>query len=473
MPFYGGEMQRLSLLLFHVLCFLPLLFAGAEEKPNVVFIMADDLGYGDLGCFGQEKIKTPHLDRMAAEGMKLTSFYAGATVCAPSRCVLMTGKHTGRCRVRGNAGSEIQRLHDEDVTVAEMFKKAGYVTGMFGKWGLGDLLGSSGHPNKQGFDEFYGYLSQYHAHNYYPTFLIRNGEKVKLRNVPFKENDRGAGWAKERVDYTHDLIVAEGMKWLAANHRKPFFLYLPFTIPHANNEGTGGTGNGQEVPDYGIYAKEDWPDPDKGQAAMITRMDRDIGALMSKLAEYGIAEKTLVIFTSDNGHHKEGGNRPEFFDANGPLRGMKRTLFEGGIRVPTIAWWPGTIKPGTASDHAGYFGDFFATACELAGQPLPDGLQSVSFLPALTGKNQKQHAYLYWEFYEQGSRQAVRFGDWKAIREPMLDGTVALYNLKDDLGEERDLAKEKPELVEKAVAFMDEAHMNDPIWQVRGRKRKK
>ena len=222
--------------------------AQDTKKPNVIFILADDLGYGDLGCFGQEKIKTPNLDRMAAEGMKLTDFYAGATVCAPSRCVLMTGKHTGRCRVRGNAGSNIQRLHPEDKTVAAMFKNAGYSTGLFGKWGLGDDLDSTGHPNLHGFDAFYGYLSQYHAHNYYPTFLVRNKEIVKLRNVPDQENEKGAGWAKERIDYTHDLIVGEGMQWLEKNHDKPFFVYLPFTIPHANNEGTRGTGNGQEVP---------------------------------------------------------------------------------------------------------------------------------------------------------------------------------------------------------------------------------
>ena len=370
------------------------------HKPNVIFILADDLGYGDLGCFGQQKIKTPNLDRMAAEGMKLTDFYAGATVCAPSRCVLMTGKHTGRCRVRGNAGSSIQRLHPEDKTVAAMFKEAGYATGMFGKWGLGDEIESTGHPNLHGFDAFYGYLSQYHAHNYYPTFLVRDKEIVKLRNIPDQENEKGAGWAKERIDYTHDLIVGEGMQWLEKNRDKPFFLYLPFTIPHANNEGTRGTGNGQEVPSYGIYEDEEWPEPDKGQAAMITRMDRDIGALFGKLKEWGIDENTLVIFTSDNGHHKEGGNRPEFFNANGPLRGMKRALYEGGIRVPTIARWPGKIKAGSVSDHAGYFGDFFATACELTGQDIPKNLQSISFLPTLLGKDDAQvkHDYLYWEF---------------------------------------------------------------------------
>ncbi len=450
--------------------------AVAEEtslKPNVIFIMADDLGYGDLGCFGQQKIKTPHLDQLAAEGMKLTDFYAGCTVCAPSRCVLMTGQHTGRCWVRGNASAaniEHQALRDEDITIAEIFKQAGYATGQFGKWGLGEV-GSPGHPNHQGFDHFYGYLNQHHAHNFYPTFLMKNKERVPLRNVPQWENpERGEGWAMERIDYTHDLIHAEAMKWLGENHQKPFFLYLSYTIPHANNEGTRGTGDGQDVPDYGIYASKDWPRPDKGQAAMITRMDRDIGQLMAKLKESGIDEKTLVIFTSDNGPHREGNNRPDFFDANGPLQGLKRALFEGGIRVPTIARWPGRIAPGTVSNHIGYFGDMMATVCELTGQAAPPNIQSHSFLPTLLGhpENQKQHDYLYWEFYEQGSRQAVRMGNWKAIRQPMFDGEVALYDLSQDLGEENDIAGQHPEIVAKAEQFMNEAHVPDPKWNVRG-----
>lgn len=445
-------------------------------KPNVIFIMADDLGYGDLGCFGQTKIKTPRLDQMAAEGMKLTQFYAGATVCAPSRCVLMTGQHTGRCWVRGNAGAgniESQALRDEDKTIAEVFKDAGYATALFGKWGLGEST-SPGHPNNQGFDVCYGYLNQHHAHNYYPSFLYRNKERVALRNVPQWENaERGEGWSMERVDYTHDLIHAEAMQWLSENHEKPFFLYLPYTIPHANNEGTRGTGDGQEVPEYGIYADKPWPRPDKGQAAMITRMDRDIGVLLDRLKEYKIDEKTLVIFTSDNGPHREGNNDPEFFDANGPLRGLKRALFEGGIRVPTIARWPGRIEAGAVSEHQGYFGDVMATVCALTKQPMPKDIQSISFLPTLLGQatEQEQHPYLYWEFYEQGSRQAVRFGDWKAIREPMHDGKMQLYHLGKDIGEETNVASEHPDLVKKAAAFMDEAHRPDPKWQIRGRRR--
>jgi arylsulfatase A-like enzyme len=449
-----------------------------KAKPNVIFIMADDLGYGDLGCFGQTKIKTPRLDQMATEGMKLTQFYAGTTVCAPSRCVLMTGQHTGRCWVRGNAGAdniESQALRDEDKTIVEVFKDAGYATALFGKWGLGEAT-SSGHPNNQGFDICYGYLNQHHAHNYYPTFLYKNKERVSLRNVPEWENsERGEGWARERIDYTHDLIHDQAEKWLDENYKKPFFLYLSYTIPHANNEGTRGTGDGQDVPDYGIYEDKDWSRPNKGQAAMITRMDRDIGSVLDKLKEHKIAKNTLVIFTSDNGPHREGGNDPEFFDANGPLQGLKRTLTEGGIRVPTLAWWPGHIDNGSVSAHIGYFGDVMATVCELTKQPIPDATQSISFLPALLGQSDKQktHDYLYWEFYEQGSRQAVRFGDWKAIREPMLKGKVALYDLSKDIGETNDLAKKHPDLVKKAVGFMEEAHRPDPKWKIRGGKKQK
>lgn len=474
-------MKHLRILLFPILI-ISILAGGSDARtgsepqtsprPNVIFILADDLGYGDLGVYGQKLIKTPNLDRMAAEGMRFTQFYAGSTVCAPSRSVLMTGRHTGHTRVRGNAGREnidLQSLKSEDKTVAEVFKDAGYATSLFGKWGLGEI-GSEGHPNRQGFDEFFGYLSQTHAHNYYPSFLIHNNDKFPLRNVPEKEDLGGWGWAKEKLDYSHDVIMARSLDWLAANRSKPFFMYLALTIPHANNEGSGGTGNGQEVPDYGIYKDQPWPDPDKGQAAMITRMDADIGRLMEKLKEYGIDDKTLIVFTSDNGPHQEGRNNPERFDPNGPLRGMKRALYEGGIRVPMIARWPGKIRPMTVADHIGYFGDFFATACDLTGQKVPSGLDSISFLPTLTGKfnQQKQHRYLYWEFYEQGSRQAVRFGNWKAIRQPMLSGAVQLYDLSTDIGEMNDLSVRRPEIVAEAVKMMNEAHVDDPNWQIRG-----
>ena len=455
------------------------LASTTQAKPNIIWIMADDLGYGDIGCYGQKKIRTPSLDRMAKEGLRFTQFYAGATVCAPSRSVLMTGQHTGRTWVRGNAGRkmEIQSLRDRDITVAEMLKKAGYQTALCGKWGLGDVgRGASGLPNRQGFDHFYGYLNQVHAHNYYPEFLWRNRKKVMLRNV-VKKNGRGyggfrGGYATKRVDYSHDLVMKEAQEWIQKHHQKPFFLYLALTIPHANNEGTRGTKNGQEVPDYGIYAKKNWAAPDKGQAAMITRMDADVGRLMELLKKLGVARNTLVIFTSDNGHHREGGNRPEFFDANGPLNGMKRNLTEGGIRVPTIAWWPGTIKANRTSDHIGYFGDLMATACDIAKVDLPKpsaGMDSISFLPTLEGKSdkQQQHKYLYWEFYERGSKQAVRFGKWKAIRKPMFTGNVQLFDLSKDIGEKKNIAQQHPGKVKEAIAYMKQAHVPNANWKVR------
>ncbi|MDF1826083.1 MAG: arylsulfatase [Verrucomicrobiales bacterium] len=454
----------------------------AAEKPNLIFILADDLGYGDIGAFGQEKIKTPRLDEMAGKGMKFTSFYAGSTVCAPSRCVLMTGQDTGNCWVRGNGQAEAQTLPDSDITVAEKLKEAGYATGLIGKWGLGEL-GSEGHPNKQGFDYSYGYLNQRHAHNFYPEFLIRNEEVVHLKNVtsPQWEEVRvasgkpkdGAGFATPdgKVEYSHDLIIEEAHEWIdrQAKADQPFFLYLALTIPHANNEAGRVLGDGQEVPDYGIYADRDWPNPDKGQAAMITRMDRDVGNIVDQIAELGIAENTLIIFTSDNGHHKEGGNDPEFFNANGPLRGMKRDLTEGGIRVPTLAYWPSVVAAGSSTDHPAGFKDWMATACELAGLDSPPKTQSVSFAPTLKGKpeEQRESDYLYWEFYEKGSRQALRFGPWKAIREPMFTGDIQLYDVTTDIGEEVDVAFENEAVVARAEELFSLAHKPNPLWRVK------
>ena len=437
---------------------VPFIFPGelksaAPQKPNIIFIMADDLGYGDLGCYGQKLIKTPHIDKLAKEGMLFTQFYAGSTVCAPSRSVLMTGQHLGHTRVRGNTSVwEHQSLRPEDVTVAELLKQAGYKTGMFGKWGVGEE-GTTGVPNKQGWDEFFGYLNQGHAHNYYPEFLWHNDKKVKLRNVVEPKNRRGklGGYATTRIDYSHDLIMERAMKFLDANHKSPFFLYLPVTIPHANNEGNRICGDGQEVPDYGIYKDKDWPKQDKGQAAMISRLDSDVGRMMDKLKQFGIDEKTVVMFTSDNGHHNEGGHNTERFDPNGPLRGMKRDLYEGGIRVPMIVRWPGVVKAGSISDHIGYFGDFMATAAELSGQNIPANCDSISFLPTLTGqqKKQLQHRYLYWEFYEQGGKQAVRMGRWKAVRIPAFTGPIQLFDMETDLGEGTDVAQQNPDIVGK------------------------
>lgn len=456
-----------------------------NSQPNIIFVMADDLGYGDLGCYGQEVIQTPNLDRMAAEGLRFRQFYAGCTVCAPSRSVLMTGQHMGHTFVRGNAGgptADIQSLRSHDVTVAEMLKEAGYATALCGKWGLGDAQeGNTGLPNDQGFDFFFGYLNQVHAHNYYPEFLWRNKERHPLRNVVEGSGQNYGGFeggaATERVDYSHDLIMDEAIKFIERSKADPFFLYVSLTIPHANNEGTRMTGNGQEVPSYGIYDDKDWSEPDKGQAAMITRMDRDMGRLMETLRASGIDQHTLVIFTSDNGPHDEGGHDTARFNPSGPLRGMKRDLYEGGIRVPCIAWWPKTIAAGRTTDHIAYFGDLMATAAELAQTKPPQDLDSISFYPTLLGENatskQREHAYLYWEFYEQGSKQAVRMGKWKAIRRPMFDGPVELFNLDEDLGEAHDVASDYPEVVTQAIAAFEEAHDPNPNWKPRGKARSK
>jgi len=440
---------------------------AAERSPNLIFIMADDLGWGDLGCFGQRRIKTPRLDAMASEGMRFTQFYAGSTVCAPSRCVLMTGLHTGHCLVRGNGRLP---LRPEDVTVAELLNDQGYTTSLIGKWGLGEE-GSSGTPMKQGFDSFFGYLNQRHAHNYWPTFLLRGERRVALRNTAVKPSKDGSGVAKKRLDYSHDLFATEALKFLDEHRSEPFFLYLALTIPHANNEARN---KGMEVPDHGQYAQLDWPEPQKGLAAMISRMDRDVGRILDRLRTLKLAEHTLVIFTSDNGPHREGGNRPDFADSNGPLRGIKRDLYEGGIRVPTIAWWPGKVAAGSTSDHLAYFGDLFATAADLAGASLPDGLDSVSFLPTLTGKGQqKEHDALYWEFYERGSAQAVRTRRWKAIRKPMITGRTRLFEIGKDLGEARDVAAEHPEVVAELEGIMAASHSPSDRWKIPKPKRRK
>ncbi|MDZ4699861.1 MAG: arylsulfatase [Rhodothermales bacterium] len=447
-----------------------LLLAGCDTPPqpppNIVFIMADDLGYGDIGVYGQNAIQTPNLDRMAAEGMRFTQFYAGSTVCAPSRAVLMTGKHIGHNDIRGNLELQPvgqQPLPAANVTLAEVLQQAGYATGLIGKWGLGHI-GTEGHPNRQGFDHFFGYLDQRHAHNFYTEFLFRNEERVTLpgNRMPEPKREDGAGEAVEKGTYSHDLFAEEALGFIDAHQDEPFFLYLALTIPHANNEAGP---RGMEVPDYGDYGDRGWPASAQGLAAMVTRMDRDIGRLLERLRERGLDERTLVIFTSDNGPHAEGGNDPDYFDSNGPFRGIKRSLYEGGIRVPMIARWPGRIAAGAVSEHVGYHGDFITTFAALVDQPAPDSLDSISLLPTLLGQGeQSQHPYLYWAFYEQGSRQAVRAGALKAIREPMFSGPVALYDLTTDPGETTNRAGEHPEEAKRLAALMDEAHVAHSLW---------
>ncbi len=462
-------------LLFHL---LPPIAAHAADArpPNIVFILADDLGYGDLGCYGQQRIKTPHIDRLAAEGMRFTDFYAGCTVCAPSRCVLMTGYHMGHCWVRGNAGPanrEIQCLRDQDVTIAEVLRKAGYATALCGKWGLGEER-TAGVPTKQGFDHFFGYLNQHHAHNYYPAYLFRGEERVSLKNVVPGSGEFGVGVASEKVEYSADLITAEALAWIERVKDQPFFLYYAVTLPHANNEGGKA---GMEVPDLGPYAAKDWPPPQKAHAAMISRLDADVGRLMEKLESLGLDANTLVFFSSDNGPHAEGGNDPQFNDSNGPLRGIKRDLTEGGIRVPFMARWPGKIKAGSTSELVGSFADVLPTLAEIAGTPqrafptvtagdLPKNLDGQSIAPTLLGRpaDQKQHDYLYWAFYERGGAQAVRQGQWKAVQQP-LNTPVRLYDLAADVGEDRDIAAQHPDVVGRLTAAMREAYVPSQNWK--------
>ena len=446
------------------------LVGARKNRPNIIYIMADDLGYGDLGCYGQKIIKTPNIDKIADEGMRFTDHYAGSTVCAPSRCCLMTGFHTGHALVRGNARVP---MRPSDVTVAELLKEAGYNTGIIGKWGLGEP-DSTGIPNRQGFDYWFGYLNQRHAHNYYPEYLWRNEEKVELKNevnhVIGGQDRTPGGVATKRMEYSHDLFAEEALGFVEEKKDNPFFLYLALTIPHANNE----AGNkGMEVPSLEPYTDKDWPEPQKGHAAMITRMDGDVGRLMAKLKELGLDKNTLVMFTSDNGPHKEGGADPTFFNSSGLLQGYKRALYEGGIRVPMIARWPGRIEAGSVSDHPSAFWDFLPTCCELVGVKAPEGIDGISMVSTLLGRpgEQRKHEFLYWEFHEQGKRQAIRMGDFKGIRQNVAknpDGPIELYNLKNDIGEKRNVAARHSGIVAKIEECMKTTRTPSEHWPLPG-----
>jgi len=439
------------------------LFAQETKKqpPNVVFIMADDLGYAGLSCYGQRKYQTPRIDQMAREGMRFTQAYAGCTVCASSRSVLMTGLHTGHTPVRGNTGGI--PLADSDVTVAEVLKGAGYRTACIGKWGLGEH-GTTGIPNKQGFDQFFGYLHQIHAHFYYPKFLWEQDEKF-----PLTGNDGYSG------QYTHDLFVDRAMKFLRQQGDQPFFLYIPLTIPHyellvPEEDLSRFRGKYPETPYTGRREKVGYPDdyaaqshPKAATAAMITRMDRDVGRLLDLLDELGLSENTIVFFTSDNGA-TGGPSDPDYFQACGPLRGYKRDLYEGGIRVPMIARWPGHVAAGSTSEHVWYFADVMATLTELAGVKPPAEHDGISVAPTLVGEaaighKQRLHDYLYWEHpnHQERLMQAVRMGDWKGVR---LDAgaPLELYNLREDVGEKRNIAAENPSVVQKIDSIIQSAH---------------
>lgn len=441
----------------------------APSRPNIILILADDLGWGELGCYGQQVIQTPRLDQMAREGLRFTHFYAGATVCAPSRSVLMTGQHQGHTRVRGNAGRSnpsAQALRDEDLTVAELARSAGYRTALFGKWGLGNTQGAeSGLPNRQGFDEFFGYLSQHHAHNHFPDYLWHNERRVPLRNVIHPLGQDGAGYAVEAVEYADDLFAERVLEFVSAKQPAPFFLFWSLVTPHANNERSAALGNGAHVPDFGPYADRDWPEQDRGHAAMITRLDAHVGRLLDYLRETGMDRHTLVLFSSDNGPHNESRHNLQRFRPAGPFSGIKRSLTDGGIRVPLLAWQPGFVPAGRESTHVGSFQDVMATVSELSGATLPPNTDSISFVPELTGATQRQqrHEFLYWEFHEGGFRQACLFQQrWKAIRP--LKGQLQLFDTLNDPAEQRNVAAENPEIVQKTADFLDHARTPAADW---------
>ncbi|MEO1979957.1 MAG: arylsulfatase [Fuerstiella sp.] len=442
---------------------------STAEKPNIVYILADDAGYGDFGCYGGTRLPTPNIDRMASEGMKFTRHYAGCTVCAPSRCVLMTGLHSGHCRVRGNSPG---LLLDEDLTVAEVLKTVGYHTACIGKWGLGAPPPLSD-PNDQGFDEFYGYISMWHAHNFYPEFLIRNGKPEALRNISQEQwkGQDGRGVATKKVDYVPDLLTEEVLGFIRGNTSQPFFLYYALNVPHANNEGgrhNPAAERGMEVPDFGPYADKDWPGPEKGFAAIMRNIDRDVGRILDELKSLGIDDNTIVIFSSDNGPHQEGGHQMEFFNSNGDLRGMKRDLYEGGVRVPLIVRWPGKVAAGTTSNHISGFQDVLPTLAEIAGADVPENLDGISMVSELTSRGvQQAHDFLYWEFSEQKGKRAVLKGDWKLVQLRVATDNPSdfeLYNVADDVAENNDVADRHVDHVSSMTKLMESAHTPNPRY---------
>jgi arylsulfatase A-like enzyme len=438
--------------------------ATAQVRPNIVFILADDLGYGDVGVYGQRLIRTPHLDTLAREGMVFTQMYAGTSVCAPSRCSLMTGLHTGHTYIRGN--KEVQPegqapIPDSIVTLAEVLRASGYATGAFGKWGLGPV-GSSGDPLRQGFDTFYGYNSQLESHRYYPTHLWDGDRRVDLKDV-----------------YAPDLIQQQLLSFIGDRARgQGFFIYAAYTLPHAELLAPDDSifesykGRFPEKPYQGSnagpgsYSSQAYPHAT--YAAMVTRLDRYVGEIMDKLRALGLDKNTLIIFTSDNGPHTEGGNDPAFFNSAGGLRGVKRDLYEGGIREPFIARWPGVIRAGSRSEMIGAFWDILPTCAALAHVPGPPRVDGVSLVPTLLGRGRQViHPWLYWEFHEDGGRQAVRQGRWKAVRQHVdqaPDGPLELYDLDADPAERHDVAAQHPDLVRSLSTIMRGAHTPSKLF---------
>jgi arylsulfatase A len=436
-------------------------------QPNILLIQADDLGYGDLSAYGQSRFSTPSLDRLAREGIRFTEYYAGSTVCAPSRTTLMTGMHTGHAWIRGNGDIPL-RL--EDVTIAEVMRDAGYRTAVIGKWGLGSP-GSTGMPDRQGFDHAFGFLDHRHAHRQYTDHLWRNSARASVD--------------VER-DYVNDLFTSDAAAFMGQTDARPFFVYLNYTVPHAELRAPEDSmaahrgrfpeqpfenakadarpaGASPELPTLGYRSQ---PAPHAAFAAMITRMDRDIGSLAELLRAKGIDRNTLVMFVSDNGPHQEGGGAPGFFKSSGSLRGIKRDLYEGGIRVPMIASWPGTIPAGRVSSHPWAHWDMLPTLGELARAKVPSGIDGVSMAPALRGESQRPHDFLYWEFHERGFQQAVRMGAWKAIRLKK-DAPLELYNLADDPGEQRDVAAANANIIAQIEQYLKTARTESERWPIK------
>jgi len=423
--------------------------AAENSPPNIIYLMADDLGYGDLGCYGQKLLLTPHIDQLAAEGIRFTDCYAGGVVCAPSRSVLMTGLHTGHTRVRDNfaqvGGVPPQGrvpLEPEDITVAEVLKQAGYITGITGKWGLGEP-DTTGVPSRQGFDEWFGYLNQRNAHSYYPPYLWRNEEKLLLEG-----NQDG-----RRGQYSHDMFDEWELDFIRRNKDRAFFLYGSWTIPHARFE----------VPSLEPFADRDWPEEAIAYAAMVARMDRYVGRIMALLKELDIDDNTIVFFCSDNG---AANRRDGLFDSAGPFRERKGSVYEGGIRVPMIVRWPGKVPEGTTSHAPWYFADILPTFARLAGAAPPEGIDGISVMPTILGGQQPglRERFLYWESPSRDIlHQAVRWGDWKAVRFG-LDSRLELYDLAKDVGEQNDIAQHNPEAVKTIEDFLKTARFDSPNW---------
>ena len=444
----------------------------AIERPNIIYVMADDLGYGDLSCFGQKTISTPNLDKMASEGMRFTDHYAGHTVCRPSRLVLWTGKHVGHT---GLIGNRARSLSGAEQTVAQRLRKGGYATGGIGKWALGNVeepseINNAGHPNSNGFQSWFGYMNQGNAHNFYPPYLWDSKTQIFYPGNILSDHPAARGRvSSKQTTYSHDQMTDAAFRFIKENQDKPFLLHMHWTIPHANNEGGRVNGDGMEIPSYGEFANRSWPNPEKGFAAMVTRMDRDMGRLFDLLRELEIDQKTVVFFTSDNGPHREGGHDHEFFNSNGPLKGFKRSMHDGGIRVPLIVRWPGVVPAGSQTNHPSAFWDYLPTACEIAGVPLMESdltdLDGISYLSTLLGKEdqQKKHAYLYWASSEGETSVGVRRERWKLVKYRAKKNSPArqpddwrLYDLNTDIGEEKDLSSLHPETVKEILDLLKE-----------------